>query len=614
MLPAMIKHSPLLPLLALALAPSVASAQQSGPPARLPDPRAADVAVQGYVYEPAAARPDETRASHLHVPEGFQVTVFARGLGGARMLAAGDDGSVYVTRRDEGDLLLLRDANGDGSADQTRVVARRPGMHGVAVAGRKIYLVTVKDVYAADLERDGSVGQLRRIIADLPDAGQHPNRTIAAGPDGMLYLSVGSTCNACDESNPESAALLRAGLDGKSRTVYASGLRNTIGFDWHPRTGELWGMDQGIDWLGNDAQREELNRLEEGAQYGWPYIYEDGKQNPQDEPPSGITMAQWDSMSSRPALTYTAHSAPMQMAFYTGRMFPEEFRGDAFVAMRGSWNRKPPAGYEIVRIRFQEGRPAAMEPFVTGFLQRRGTRFVQLGRVAGLVVAADGSLLFSDDGNGIIYRVSTASGLPSRAGGLGWRRRPATVSKPQPRGDSAIAIARPETRATAQLRVSSTDIGSTTAMPRRYTAYGEDLSPALAWSGAPQVTRSYVVLMEDRDARRPKPFIHWVAYDIPGDSTALATGVPTVPRTVAPVPGTLQGRNSRGTIGYFGPRPPVGDPPHRYYFQVFALDRKLGLRPGASREEVLAGMEGHVVARGQLLVRYGQASAPTQLP
>jgi Raf kinase inhibitor-like YbhB/YbcL family protein len=614
MLQAMIKQLPLVLSFALTLVPLVGSAQQTSLPARLPDPKAADVAVQGYVYEPVAAKPDRAAARHLHVPPGFQVNVFASDLGNARMLAVADDGGVYVTRRDEGDLLLARDTNGDGRAEQVRVVARRPGMHGVAVAGRKIYLVTVKDVYTADLERDGSVGQLRRIIADLPDAGQHPNRTIAVGPDGMLYLSVGSTCNACEESSPESAALLRASPDGKSRTVYASGLRNTIGFDWHPRTGELWGMDQGIDWLGNEAQREELNRLEQGAQYGWPYIYEDGKQNPQDDPPGGITMTQWDSMSRQPALTYTAHAASMQMAFYTGRMFPEEFRGDAFVAMRGSWNRKPPAGYEIVRIRFQDGKPAAMEPFVTGFLQQRGTRFVQLGRVAGLVMAADGSLLFSDDENGIIYRVSTASGLPSRADGLGWRRRPATVTKPQPRADSALAIVRPETRTTAQLRVSSTEVRSTAQMPRRYTAYGENLSPALAWSGAPRGTRSFVVLMEDPDARRPKPFIHWVAYDIPGDSTALATGVPPVPRTVAPVAGMLQGRNSRGTVGYFGPRPPVGDPPHRYYFQVFALDRMSGLQPGATREEVLAAMDGHVLARGQLVVRYGQSSPPTQLP
>ncbi|MBA3346827.1 MAG: PQQ-dependent sugar dehydrogenase, partial [Gemmatimonadales bacterium] len=345
----------IIPLFLLLSAAAVIAGSAAAQSAQLPDPEQADVAVQAYVYEPAKLEPTEHTARLLRVPKGFQVTVFARGLGRARMLAAAGDGSVYVTRREEGDLLLVRDRDGDGRADETRTLVRRPKMHGIAIDGRQIFLQTVNDVYVADLAPDGSVGELKRIIADLPDAGQHANRTLAVGPDRMLYLSVGSTCNACEETSPESAALLRSTLDGRSRTVYASGLRNTIGFGWHPRTGELWGMDHGIDWLGNADQREELNRLEQGKQYGWPYIYGEGKQNPQDDPPGDLTMAQWDSIRQRPALTYTAHAAPMQMAFYDAAMFPAGYRGDAFVAMRGSWNRRPPAGYEIVRIRFRDG-------------------------------------------------------------------------------------------------------------------------------------------------------------------------------------------------------------------------------------------------------------------
>ncbi|MGI9041191.1 MAG: PQQ-dependent sugar dehydrogenase [Gemmatimonadales bacterium] len=259
-------------LSAAAVIAGPAAAQSAPQPAQLPDPEQADVAVQAYVYEPAKLEPTEHTARLLRVPKGFQVTVFARGLGRARMLAAAGDGSVYV--------------------------------------------------YVADLAPDGSVGELKRIIADLPDAGQHANRTLAVGPDRMLYLSVGSTCNACEETSPESAALLRSTLDGRSRTVYPSGLRNTIGFGWHPRTGELWGMDHGIDWLGNADQREELNRREQGKQYGWPYIYDEGKQNPQDDPPGDLTMAQWDSISQRPALTYTATLPRCRWPFTTGRCFP----------------------------------------------------------------------------------------------------------------------------------------------------------------------------------------------------------------------------------------------------------------------------------------------------
>jgi glucose/arabinose dehydrogenase len=134
-------------------------------------------------------------------------------------------------------------------------------MHGIAIDGRKMYLVTVNDVHATEINADAALQELRRIIDDLPDGGQHPTRTLAVGPDGMLYVTVGSTCNACDETDPESATVLRATPDGKQRRIFASGRRNTIGLDWHPATAELWAMDMGIDWLGDDDQPEELNRL-----------------------------------------------------------------------------------------------------------------------------------------------------------------------------------------------------------------------------------------------------------------------------------------------------------------------------------------------------------------
>ena len=155
---------------------------------------------------------------------------------------------------------------------------------------------------------------------------------------------MGSTCNACDETSPENATLLRISPDGKSRRIFASGLRNTIGFGWHPDTGELFGMDHGIDWLGDDDQPEELNHLQRDKQYGWPYVYANGKLNPQDEPPGDMTSEEWARLSTNPVLTYTAHAAPMQMVFYRRDRFPAEYRGDAFVAMHGSWNRGTPSG------------------------------------------------------------------------------------------------------------------------------------------------------------------------------------------------------------------------------------------------------------------------------
>ena len=204
--------------------------------------------VQANVFKPNKTAATAERIAALQVPEGFRVSVFARGLKNARMLAVAPDGTVYVSRREQGDVVMLRDADGDGLADAPPVpVAHRPGAHGLAIRDGRLYLATVKEVFVAPIQPDGRLGPMTMLLGDLPDSGQHPNRTIAFGPDGMLYISVGSTCNACNESNPENATLLRASPDGKSRTIFASGLRNTIGFAWHPVTGELWGMDHGID-------------------------------------------------------------------------------------------------------------------------------------------------------------------------------------------------------------------------------------------------------------------------------------------------------------------------------------------------------------------------------
>ena len=185
---------------------------------------------------------------------------------------------------------------------------------------------------------------MRMMIDDLPDGGQHPNRTIAV-KNGKLYISVGSTCNACNETDVENATMVTTDMNGKNRKIYASGLRNTIGFGWHPVSGKMFGMDHGIDWLGDNDQPEELNEIIEGKKYGWAYVYADGKINPQDEVPSnlGLTNEQWAQQSENPVLMYTAHSAPLQMAFYTGSQFPAEYKNDAFITMRGSWNSIPPS-------------------------------------------------------------------------------------------------------------------------------------------------------------------------------------------------------------------------------------------------------------------------------
>lgn len=362
--------------------------------------------MEGHLATPERLEFSESLLQQLKMPAGFEISVFAKDLGNPRMIAVGSDGTVYVTRREQGDVLALKDTTGDGRADkQTTVASKLPFVNGITIHQNRLYFVTDKQLYAADLQQDGTVGQPQILIDDLPDGGQHPNRTLGFGPDGMMYLSVGSSCNACDEPNKEHATLLQAPMDGSRRTIYASGLRNTIGFAWHPETGELWGMDHGSDWRGDDQPPEELNRIQQGQNYGWPFCYADRRPDVYlSANPKEMTKEEYCAKTEAPVLTYQAHSAPLDLVFYTGSQFPQEYNGDAFVTMRGSWNRNPPVGYKVVRVRFQNGQPVAFEDFITGFL--REDQMAQFGRPVGLGLAPDGSLMFTDDTNGVIYRVS----------------------------------------------------------------------------------------------------------------------------------------------------------------------------------------------------------------
>ncbi|WP_432349867.1 YbhB/YbcL family Raf kinase inhibitor-like protein (plasmid) [Shinella yambaruensis] len=560
--------------------------------------RASDVIIEGSILEPEKLQmgDDDKLTDLIRAPDGFKVEVFARDLVNPRMLAVSDTGVLYATRRSVGDVIMLKDADGDGKADGAVTVASRPGMHGIAFDGGKVFLVTIHDVYTADVKEDGTFGPLTRIINDLPDAGQHANRTLAVGPDGMLYISSGSTCNECQEDNPENAALLRASKDGKSRTIFASGLRNTIGFDWETTTGALYGVDHGIDWLGDEVQIEELNRLEQGKKYGWPYVYGMSGLNPHIDPPEGISLEDWARQSTEPVLGYTPHSAPMQMAFYDGSAFPQDYRGDAFVAMRGSWNRRPPSGYEVVRINFESGKPVAFERFLEGFLQQQENgKYGYLGRLTGVAVGNDGALFVADDSNGVVYRVTHEGGQQAAAGEA--RTIPNAVAE-QPA--SKIALDLVEAKGEQPIAVRGA-FPADQPIPLQYAADGDNASPALEWDGGPEGTKSYVVIVDDPDADKPKPFTHWLAYDIPGDLTKLREGLPATPILQEPE-GLKQGANSRGSIGYTGPKPPVGDPAHHYHFQVFALDvETLGIDPGATRDAVLAAMEGRVLAEGEIV-------------
>jgi glucose/arabinose dehydrogenase len=383
-------------LLSISLVPAAAWAQQEG----------VLHTVETNTFRPEHQPFTDDMLDRLKVPEGFEVSVFARDLGNARMMAVAENGIVYVTRPEEKDVIALTD---EGA--QPKVIASDlDGVHGIAIRNGRIFLATIHNVMVADLNEDGSIGKLETIIDDLPDGGQHGRRTLAFAPDGALHVNVGSSCDACFESTEEKAANLRLNLQDGSRTVFAHGLRNMLGFDWHPETGEMWGVDHGVDHLGDELPGEELNKIEQGTHYGWPFCY--GGRQPDWVSftlPEGMPKDEFCRMKTTgPVLTFDAHASVINIRFYDADQFPEEYRHDAFVTLRGSANRADPAGYKVVHINFENGEPTGAEDFLTGFLSEDSK--TEFGRLAGLAFTPDGELLVSEDTNGVIYKIAHQAG------------------------------------------------------------------------------------------------------------------------------------------------------------------------------------------------------------
>jgi glucose/arabinose dehydrogenase len=335
----------------------------------------------------------------VRVPEGFEVTVFAEGLDGVRMLELGPDDRLYAARSSAGEIVRFElgpDGRALGNAELVADGLRRP--YGLAFRGGDLYVGETHQVV-----RLQGPGFDRRevIVPDLPTGG-HWTREIAFGPDGMLYLSVGSSCNVCEEADPRRAAILRYRPDGSGEEIVAEGLRNSAGLAFHPTTGILWASQNERDHLGDDLPPEEINLIDPsrpGGHYGWPYCYGDRRPNPEfdDAGRCGSTVP--------PALEMQAHSAPLGMAFYTGDQFPSEYRGDLFLAFHGSWNRSEKTGYEVVRVRVQGGRPVGYDSFAAGWLEDDGS---VRGRPVAVAVGPDGTLYVSDDGAGRIWRIRWA--------------------------------------------------------------------------------------------------------------------------------------------------------------------------------------------------------------
>ena len=334
----------------------------------------------------------------IKLPPGFAISVFADNVPNARAMALGDRGTLFVGSMGAGKVYAVRTR--DNRAVETRVVAAGLNLPvGVAFRNGALYVSAVDRILRLDnIEASLDHPPQPLVVSDrFPSDTHHGWKFIAFGPDGMLYVPVGAPCNSCNPDGKLYANIMRMQADGAGLEVYARGVRNSVGFDWHPETRELWFTDNGRDRLGDDTPDCELNHApKKDMHFGFPYCHGGDTSDPEFGHLRACTEF------TPPALKLGAHVAPLGMRFYSGRMFPPDYRNNIFIAEHGSWDRSRKVGYRVIRVVLRAGRPATQEVFAEGWLQGQAA----WGRPADVLVMPDGALLVSDDQAGVIYRIS----------------------------------------------------------------------------------------------------------------------------------------------------------------------------------------------------------------
>jgi glucose/arabinose dehydrogenase len=371
-------------------------------PARLPAPDTSG----------AVSNPSERVALSAHppfqLPPGFAVNLFAGGFDHARWLAIAPDGAVLLSEAREGRITRLVDSDGDGVADSKRVLAdgfHRP--HGMAFHDGMLYVADIEGIWRMPYEPDATAPTTtRQRITPQGAFGEgsgHWTRNLVFSPDGSrIYVAIGSAGNVWPDPLPR-ASIQSFASDGSGQQTVARGIRNPVGLAFYPGTRDLYTVVNERDGLGDGLVPDYLTKVQAGGDYGWPYFYIGNHRQPEIDIPADASGDE----AIVPDLLFRAHSAPLGLVFYDGTQFPKEYRGDAFVALHGSWNAGKPQGYMVVRVPFANGRPKGWyEPFLTGFWVEGSDPPQVFGRPVGLAVAPDGSLLVADDASQSIWRVS----------------------------------------------------------------------------------------------------------------------------------------------------------------------------------------------------------------
>ena len=348
--------------------------------------------------------------SYLYLPEGFTADIFADGLNVPRMMAVTQTDDIIVSLVDSGEVLLLRDLNHDGQAESKTILLQGlANPQGLAFDGDWLYVGERHRIIRIRYDHLNAVtiGEAETVIDDLPFG--HPHRshnakTIGISADRKLYITVGSPCNVCIPDDPRYAAILRADLDGANVEIYASGLRNSVGFDWAPWSGELYATDNGRDMLGDDFPPDELNLVVKGGFYGWPYLHGDNVPDPEFGEPAFLDESPEIFASARlPSFKFRAHNAPLGIHFIKSTdNLPKAYSKTALVALHGSWNRSELDGYKILSLHWNSDGSIESRDFMTGFLGDKGI----VGRPVSIVENAAGQFYITDDLGGRIYRIT----------------------------------------------------------------------------------------------------------------------------------------------------------------------------------------------------------------
>lgn len=341
-----------------------------------------------------------TLAKRFKLPDGFRIGVFASNINNARSMAVTETGDILVASMRPGEVVLLHaDADGDGASDgKTILLQGLDYVHGVALHDGYLYTAETETITRRPFDPENRLlGNREVVFTGMPPGGNHRSRTIGFGPDSMMYVTVGSSCNVCVEEQPYRAEMLRMQPDGSNMEVHATGLRNSVGFDWQPETGALFATDNGRDLLGDDTPHCELNLIEAGADYGWPYAYDDQQPDPDFGPGNEDKV----SLSKPMTHGFGAHRAPLGIRFLKPGAEPAGYEGAALVALHGSWNRSTLAGYKVVSLHFAADGAIEQQDFLTGFEENEDV----IGRPVEMVQGPDGGIYVSDDYSGTIYKI-----------------------------------------------------------------------------------------------------------------------------------------------------------------------------------------------------------------